>query len=202
MMDFAKIISFFLSPVFALFPMLYILISKSSQDHSYILKWTIFSYAFVLAVALFIIIGVMLGVFTNFDVSKREQRPLLFSFSAFAAFCYLASLLILNGPKILFIAFFAIVLGLTAIIIINRWIKASVHLATATALLLFVAIVYRGYSFLFLSLIPLLAWSRVKMKEHTPMETVIGTILGIVITLIAYLVSKQFLLGMVYSSPF
>lgn len=199
MLGFAKAISFFLGPVFILFPIPFILVAKFSQDYSYALKWAIFSYAFILVVALFVIAGVLFGVFSNFDVSKREQRPLLFSFSAFAAFCYLISLLILRGPKILFIGFFALVLGLTAIIIINRWIKASIHLATATAVFLFIGIVYKGYFFLLLILIPLLAWSRVKTKEHTPIETVIGSILGIVITLIVYSISRQFFLGMIYN---
>lgn len=199
MLGFAKAISFFLGPVFILFPIPFILVAKFSQDYSYALRWAIFSYAFILVVALFVIAGVLSGVFSNFDVSKREQRPLLFSFSAFAAFCYLLSLLILDGPKILFIGFFALVLGLTAIIIINRWIKASIHLATATAVFLFIGIVYKGYFFLLFLLIPLLAWSRVKTKEHTPIETVIGSILGIVITLIVYSISRQFFLGMIYN---
>jgi hypothetical protein len=199
MMGFARAISFFLGPVFTLFPIPFILVAKFSQDYSYALKWAIFSYAFILVVALFVIVGVIIGVFSNFDVSKREQRPLLFSFSAFVAFCYLLSLIILNGPKILFIGFFALVLGLTAIVIINRWIKASVHLATATAVFLLIGIVYKGYFFFLLGLIPFLAWSRVKTKEHTLVETIIGSILGIVITLIVYLISKQFFLGMIYN---
>ena len=199
MMGFAKAISFFLGPVFTLLPIPFILVARFSQDYSYALKWTIFSYAFILAVALFVIIGVMLGVFSNFDVSKREQRPLLFSFSAFATFCYLLSLYILNGPKVLFIGFFAIILGLIAIVIINKWIKASIHVATATSVLLFMGVVYKGYFFLLLILIPLLAWARIKTKEHTPTETIIGSILGVVITLIVYAVSKQFLLGMIYN---
>jgi membrane-associated phospholipid phosphatase len=199
MLKFARAISFFLGPVFILLPIPFILVTKVSQDYSYALKWTMFSYVFILAVALFVIVGVMLGIFSNFDVSKREQRPLLFSFSAFAAFCYLLSLIILNGPKVLFVGFFALILGLIGVIIINRWIKVSIHLAAATATLLFVGAVYKGYFFLLLFLIPLLAWARVKMKEHTPMETIIGSILGIVITLTAYLVSRQFLLGIIYN---
>jgi len=199
MTGFAKAISFLLSPVFTLFPMFFVLIAKFSQDYSHALKWTLFSYAFVLVVVLFVIVGVMLGVFSNFDVSKREQRPLLFSFSAFAAFCYLLSIIILNGPKVLLIGFLAFILGLTTIIVVNEWIKASIHLATATAAFLFIGITYRGYFFLLLTLIPLLAWSRVKTKEHTLMETVIGSILGIVITLTVYLISKQFLLRMLYN---
>ena len=199
MMAIAKVVSFFLGPVFILLPIPYILVERFTQDYFYALKWTIFSYAFILAVALFVIIGVFLGVFSNFDVSKRQQRPLLFSFSAFAIFCYLLSLYILDGPKVLFIAIFAIILGLIVIVIVNKWIKASIHMASATSVLLFVGIVYKGYFLLLLMLLPLLAWARVKTKEHTPLETVIGSVLGIVITLVVYAVSKEFLLGMIYN---
>jgi len=199
MTGFARAVSFLLSPVFALFPIPFILVAKFSQDYSHALKWAIFSYAFILVVVVFVIVGVMLGAFSNFNVSKKEQRPLLFSFSAFVIFCYLLSLIILQGPKILFIAVFAIVFGLIAFVIVNKWIKASIHVATATAVLLFIGVVYKGYFFLFLALIPLLAWSRIKIKEHSPIETIIGSVLGIVVTLIVYLVSKQFFLEMIYN---
>ena len=196
---FARGISFFLGPIFTLFPIPFILVAKFSKDYSYALKWTIFSYAFIMAVTLFVIMGVMFGVFSNFDVSKREQRPLLFSFCAFAAFCYLLSLLILNGPRVLFIALFAVVFGLIVAVIVNRWIKASIHMATLTSVVLFIGILYGGYFFLLFFLVALLAWARVKVKEHTPIETVVGTILGIVITLVVYQVSRQFFLGLIYS---
>jgi len=199
MMGFAKAISFLLGPSFVLLPIPFILVARFTQDYSYALKWTVFSYAFILAVATFVVIGVLLGVFSNFDVSKREQRPLLFSFCAFAMFCYLLSLLILDGPKILFIALFAIILGLIIIVIVNRWIKASIHVATLTSVVLLISIIYKGNYFLLLFLIPLLAWARVKMKQHTPLETVVGSVLGIVITLIAYTISKQFLMSLIYN---
>lgn len=195
----AQAISFFLGPVFTLLPIPFVLVSKFSESYYYALKWTVFSYAFILAVALFVIVGVILGVFSNFDVSKREQRPLLFSFSAFAIFCYLLSLLVLDGPKILFIALFAIALGLLIIIFVNKWIKASIHMATFTSVVLFIGIIYSGYYFLLLLLVPLLAWSRIKLKEHTSIETFIGTILGLVITLVVYFVSREFFSKMLYN---
>ena len=197
MMGFAKAVSFFLGPVFVILPVPFILVSKFTQDYYYALKWTIFSYAFILAVALFIIIGVLLGVFSNFDVSKREQRPLLFSFSAFAMFCYLVSLIILGGPKILFLALFAIVLGLITIVVVNRWIKASIHVATATSVILLIGIIYKGYFLILFALVPLLAWSRVKTKEHTVLETIIGSVLGVALILIVYTISKQYFVSLI-----
>jgi hypothetical protein len=199
MMGFARAVSFFLHPFFILAPIPFILVSKFSQDYSHALKWTIFSYVFVLAVVLFVFVGVMLGFFSNFNISKKEQRPLLALFSAFVIFCYTISLIVLRGPKILFVFVFAMVFSLIVYSIINKWIKASIHVGIATAVFLLIEIAYGGYFFLLLALIPLLAWARVKTKEHSPMETVIGSILGIVITLIVYLVSKQFFLGMIYN---
>lgn len=199
MTKFATAISVILSPIFTLFLIPFILVAKLSQDYSHALKWAIFSYAFVLVVILFIAAGVMLGVFSNFDVSKREQRPLLFSFTAFVIFCYLLSLIILHAPKILFLVVFALIFGLTVFIIVNKWVKASIHVATATAVFLLTGILYKGYFFLLLFLVPLLAWSRIRTKKHSLRETIVGSALGIMITLIVYLITKQFFLGMFYN---
>lgn len=199
MMRLAKAISFFLGPVFTLLPIPFILVARFNQDYYYALKWTVFSYAFMLVVALFVVVGVMLGIFSNFDVSKREQRPLLFSFSAFVALCYFLFLLVLDGPKVLFIVLFAIIFGLIVLVIVNRWVKASIHLATATAVFLFIEVIYGGYSFLLLFLIPVLAWARIKTKEHTLSETIIGCILGALLTLIVYTISRQFFLRIIYN---
>lgn len=197
MLFFAKIVSFLLGPLFMLFPVPYILVSKFTNDYYYALKWSVFSYIFVLAVAAFVSIGVLLGFFSNFYVSKREQRPLLFYFSAFIVLCYFLSLVVFDGPKILFLALFTIIFGLTVFVIINRKIKASIHLATATAVILLTIIVYGNYSFLFLLFIPLLAWARIKMKEHTLYETVIGIVLGVVLTVIVYTISRQYFIVLI-----
>lgn len=198
-MNFARVISFLLSPLFVLLPVPYILVSKFTDNHIYAVKWMVFSYMFILAVAAFIGIGVLLGIFSNFDVSKKEQRPLLFSFTAIVIFCYLASLLILDGPKILFVGVFGFILGLIILFIVNRWIKASVHLGILTSTLLLMCIAYGAYYFFLLLLIPVLAWSRIKMKEHTLLETMVGTMLGALMTLMVYTISKYFLAGILYN---
>lgn len=193
----AKAASFFLGPLFMLFPVPFILVSKFTNDYYYALKWTVFSYSFIIVVAIFVMIGVLLGFFSNFDVSKREQRPLLFGFSAFIMLCYLLSLIIFNGPRILFLALFTIILGLIVLVVVNIKIKASIHLATATSVILLTTIAYRGYFLFLLPLIPILAWARIKTKEHTLSETVIGIILGVVLTVIMYTISSKYFMALV-----
>ena len=199
MIKLAKIISFLLGPTFVLLPIPYILVSKFTNNNFYALKWAIFSYAFVVFVGIFVVLGVFLGVFTNFDVSKKGQRPIFFSLLAFTMFCYFISLVILSAPMILFFGIFSLFLGLIAIIIVTKWIKASIHIAVLVSVIFLIWFAYKeNYYFLF-SFVPILAWARIKSKEHTLQETIIGGFLGAIVTLSIYLVAKHFLLGMIYN---
>jgi len=75
---------------------------------------------------------------------------------------------------------------------VNRWIKVSIHTATVSAFGIFLAILYQGWFSLVLFLIPLMAWSRVKIKKHTPVEAVAGGFLGAFITIIVFILVKFF----------
>jgi len=188
----ARAISFLLSPIIVSFPALYLLIDKVSSNNMYVLKWAIISYFFILAVVIFVFMCVLFGIFSNFDVSKREERPLLFSFVGIMTFLYFVFLLVFNGPKILFVVIFAVVLGLIIISIVNQRIKASMHVAIISSIIFAVGIIYGGPYLLSLFLIPVMGWSRVKTKKHTPLETAIGAVLGGLLTIIVYVIAKQF----------
>ena len=193
MIIFARAISFLLSPIIVLFPALYLLINKASADSMYALEWTIISYFFIFSVAIFVLICVYFGIFSNFDVSKREQRPLFFLFAGLVTFLYLVFLIVFNGPKILLILISAAILGIIAIDLINTRIKASVHVATVSAFIFSLGLIYKGPYLLLLFLIPIMGWSRVKTKKHTPLEATIGGVLGGVLTIVIYIASKRFL---------
>lgn len=193
MMPFAKIISFFSNPIIVLLAAPYVLVDKVSSNDLYALKWTMFSYIFMGLVVVFVLAGVLIGFFSDIYISKREQRPLFFSFVGLIMFFYLISLLVLNGPKVLFVAVLGIFVGLIIIDTLNRWIKASLHLATLSAFVLSGGIVYGAHLFfLLLPLIPIVAWSRVKTKGHTVLEAALGGALGVVLTIIVYIISKRF----------
>ena len=71
--------------------------------------------------------------------------------------------------------------------LINLRLKVSIHVATVTALLFTLAIVYQGYYYVTLLLIPLVAWSRLRIKRHTLPETIVGACFGILLSLSLYL---------------
>ncbi len=189
----ARIISTVFNPFLILPPTLYLLIDRVAKNDIYAFKWAIFSFVFMSIVGIFVFFGVILGIFSDMDVSKREERPLLFAFMGIVAILYLISLFIFNAPKVLLVIVFAISLGLVLMSIVNSKIKASLHVATISSLISSIAIIYGGVFLLAFSIIPVIAWSRVKTKRHTLLEAVTGGILGIALTAIVYIVGKQFI---------
>ncbi|MCL4418746.1 hypothetical protein M1146_01440 [Patescibacteria group bacterium] len=189
----ARLISFLASPLILLLPSPYILVDKVSKNPLYALKWTVFSYVFLFSLVVYVVLGIFLGFFSDFDVSKKEERPRFFAFGAILTFLYLVSLFILAGPRILFVGTIGIILGVLVISIVNKWIKASVHTATVSAFSLSLVIIYGKELLPVLLLIPVVAWARVKIKKHTLLEVIVGGFLGLFLTIIVYISAKKFL---------
>ena len=186
----ARLISFLSSPFVLLLPTPFILVFKETGNITYSLKWTFFSYIFLFSVVVFVLLGMLVGFFSDYDVSKKEERPKLFAFGGIVTFLYFGSLIILNGPKVLYLVVFGIILGVFTISIVNNWIKASIHTATVCAFTLSLVILF-GYVFIpALLLIPAMAWARVKIKKHTLQEALVGGFLGLILTIIVYIIGR------------
>lgn len=185
----AQLISLLSNPLIVLFPVPFLLIYRVNGDITAASQWTFITFIFVLLVAIYILLNVEWGKFSDFDVSKREQRPVLFHFSGIIVIFYTLSLLVLNGPRVLYITVFGIILGVILLSFINQYIKASIHLATLTSVLIMVIIFYK-VSLLSLFLIPIVAWSRIKINRHSLIETITGTVFGFLLTLLMYTTLK------------
>lgn len=182
----ARIISFITNPIFILFPVPYLLMYRLGYGHSFSLKWTLHSLIFFIIAGLFVFYEYKHKVFSDMDVSKREQRPLLFSFMIGMALVYLLSLYLFSAPFILFFIVWGGILGILATTLINLKIKASIHIEALTAILI-VLVKALNISYLIFLLIPLVAWARIIEKKHTIIETIAGFMLGIILTLIMYI---------------
>lgn len=189
----ARAISDIFNPVVLLLPVPYLLVLHRTLDTAYSFRWAFFSWLFLLAIGLVMIYLVRRGVFSDLDVSRREQRPLLFLLSGGLTFAYCMSVFVLNGPRVLMVTALGILIGIFVLSIINTRLKASIHLATISALLTALGVVYGGaYASLFL-LIPVIGWARVKTHRHTVSETIVGSILGALLTLFMYILVKYIL---------
>ena len=114
----------------------------------------------------------------------------LYGFSIAQCAIYVFFLYFFNAPEILFIAIFGLIVGLISMELINNITKASVHVASISALATGLTL---GYGILFavsFLLVPLVAWARIVTHNHTKRQTAIGACVGILITLTVYVIFK------------
>jgi len=182
----AQFISAIASPLVIAIPFCYVIILKTTGSSTLALTWSIVSLVFVSIVGAFVYYGVKKGFFTNLDVSDRRQRPKLFLFTGAVCFLYLLIVIFFNGPKIIFVGLATLFFGIILAEIINTKVKASMHLAIFVGFATAMGILYGGPSWILFLFTPIVAWSRLVLKRHTPREVVVGTIFGIAVVLIAY----------------
>lgn len=187
---FAKALSYILNPVMLLLLTPFLLVYYRYHNLFYSLKWTVFSSVFLFVLGAFVFYEVRKKVFTDFDVSEKQQRPKLFFVSGILALLYAVSVLFLHGPEILFVSIIGIGLVLLTSSAINTKIKVSGHLATLTAFIFLLILLYSKLWIFALLLLPLLAWSRIKLHRHTLTEVITGSVIGVTITVGLYLLAK------------
>lgn len=189
----ARLVSFIFNPLLVLIFLPLFLVYKSTNNLNLALFWTGYSLLFILAIAIFILIGVRKKIFSNWDVSVRNQRPLLFSVFLILGIIYLLGLVLMNAPYVLFVVIIGLLSGIVLVSVINTKIKVSLHVATISALILGLVLGYGGYFSILLLIIPLVGWSRIKIDRHTLAEVISGWITGSLLLLGTYGVFKVFL---------
>lgn len=186
----AKIISTIFNPLLILVPVPYILIIKTTGNQNQAYFWTIFTLIFIIIFFLFVLVGIEKGYFSDLDVSKRKQRFFLYSFAIALSAFYSIFLYFLKAPEVLFIAVFGIIMGIFLIEAVNKVTKASVHVGMIAAFATSLVLGFGPLMILTFVFIPLVAWARIKTKNHTKKQTVIGAVLGVLTTLVVYVIFK------------
>ncbi len=135
----------------------------------------------VVAPLTFLIWQVLHGRVTDLDVHLREQRKaaLLVSIAGFGA-AWVALVLGHAHPFLTVLAGTGLMQWLAIFIITTRW-KISIHAASATGVSLLLIRMFGSPTAPFLVSIPLVAWSRIKLRHHTPAQTFAGICLGLTI---------------------
>lgn len=191
----AKLLSFIFNPLVFFLLMPYLVVLKQTNDHIAALRWAVFSAAFVIIGLIIVVIGKLRGTFSDFDLSKRNERakfylmlwPLLISYVA-AAFLFRGMFFSLSIIAV------GIVIGLVLFELVNRKIKASIHIGVAVAFAMAIGILFGWFYFgITILIVPILAWSRLILKRHTIEEVFTGAFLGTIITGIT-VVLAQFIL--------
>ena len=135
----------------------------------------------LLPVAALMVRQVRRGSWTNVDASNRAERPLLFVVGIAALAVLLGAVLVFRPGSFLIRGTVGVLIMFVVCAVATRWVKVSLHMAfgaLATTTLLFIG---SPAGWVLLAVMPVLAWSRLALKRHSPAEVAIGLLVGIAV---------------------
>jgi hypothetical protein len=192
---FAEFFSSIFNPIVFIFLMPFLIVYRQTASIGYALKWQLFTSVFLTIAVTFLLFGLHKKIFSDIDLTKREERKEFYKMSIILSACYLISSILFKGP-VFYISFAAggIVIGAFILSIINNYTKASVHLAVATAFVATIGVLYGFNVFIFLFwIIPLTLWARHYLGKHTALQMVIGALVGLSVTISTLFIARMFL---------
>lgn len=89
-----------------------------------------------------------------------------------------AVLLLLGAPREVVAVQAAMLSGAVTILALTAWRKVSMHTGVVASAVVLLVLLFGPWWLLAAPLVPLVAWSRVRLGNHTPFETVVGAIAG------------------------
>ncbi len=128
--------------------------------------------------ALVVVILKKMGKVNDYDISKRENRTLPFLIGVVGYFLGALTLYLLNAPPIIVGFMLCYAINTVLIFFITLVWKISVHVTSLGGPIAAMTYVFGLQSLWLLLLMPPLAWARVRLKAHTPMQTIVGGTLG------------------------
>jgi positive regulator of sigma E activity len=134
---------------------------------------------------------ILIKNFTNKSGNMRMQEPTAFFrkhrseiwiLGVVSMGIMVPSLILLGASPDLYGTFAALLGTSLAIAVVNRYFKASFHLAAITSVVIVVMLIW-GYKALpVVAIIPLVGWARYSLKQHTPYQLAAGFGLAIIIS--------------------
>ncbi|GAA2614252.1 hypothetical protein GCM10010399_51370 [Dactylosporangium fulvum] len=130
---------------------------------------------------LYILRGVRNGSLTDHHVGDHKQRrgPLLVGLGSIAV--GFAVLLWLGAHRDLIAAVVAGGVGLIVAMAVNHWWKMSIHAAVAAGSVVILMLVYGWLLAVTAPLVAAVGWSRVRLKDHTVSQVVVGAVVGAIV---------------------
>jgi len=164
----ARIVSAVAHP-FVLVP---ITVALSTRD----LRWTaIIAATTILPVLLVIVWNVRRGVWSDLDVSRRDQRSGLYWVAI--PLLLVAAMTVDTSPSMRR-GMLAVAVILVAGLVGNRFLKISMHMMLAAFCAVVLVRIHPWTPIATLPILAALAWSRWRLDRHTPAEIAVGLILG------------------------
>jgi len=160
---------------------------RSTSSALDVVKWSLISVAVSLLPVLFVVIYLVRNQkLEGLFIITRRQRTKIYLLAGVCAGIDCIILANLGAPKELMAAFIA---GFSAVIVftgINLLWKISIHTAFVTASVTALIILYGAIAAIAVVLVPLMAWSRIELKRHSPAQVAAGALLAALIVVVVF----------------
>ncbi|MEU8137622.1 phosphatase PAP2 family protein [Streptodolium elevatio] len=134
----------------------------------------------------FVLYGVRRGYWTDHHIRIRRQRAVPILGTAASVVVGLAALLRLDAPRDVVALVVAMLAGLAVALGVTAFWKISVHTAVAGGTVTVLALTFGSAVAAAAPLVALIGWSRVELRDHTPMQTVVGGLVGAMVAAIVF----------------
>jgi len=183
----ASLTSNILNPFLVSLVLILLLSFKSTSSAVDAVKWSLISIAAsILPVFLFIIYLVRKQKLESPFINVRKQRTKIYLLAGVFAGVGCIIFPYLEAPPTLRATFVA---GLSAVVVfmcVNLLWKISLHTAFVTASVTVLIILYGSMAAVAVVLVPLIAWSRIELKHHSPAQVAAGALLAALIVVVVF----------------
>jgi hypothetical protein len=128
--------------------------------------------------AILMAVQVRMGRWTNADASERHERPALLAVGGFGLLALAAWLAGSEPASPLLRGLAGPIALLASSAALNRWLKVSLHVGFATLSSLTLVRLGLPTGWALVAAVPILVWSRLVLRRHTPIELAAGVVLG------------------------
>ena len=144
------------------------------------LAWGLIAATFASLIPLaYVLRGVRRRHYDDHHVRPRERRPAVLLFAAASVLAGLALMVLFHAPRELIALVVAMLAGLALTLIVTYWwTKVSFHTAVAAGTATVLTLVFGSWLLLSWLVVIAVAWSRVRLGDHTVAQTLIGAVLG------------------------
>ena len=167
-------------PIIAALALLVAWDSSPTPDMAVVWGGIAATFASVLPYAI-ILRGVRRGRLSNTNLSLRQERIRLGVVALASIGIGLGLLVAFDAPAEMVALLVSIAAGIVCGWVITLWWKISVHAAIAAGAATVLLLVYGPALLVAWPLVPLVAWSRVQVGDHTAAQVLAGVALGIVV---------------------
>ena len=134
----------------------------------------------------YLVLGKRLGWVSDFEMTRRSERPRFILVSLSSDLLALAILYFFHGPPLLLVmALTYVCLGITMLTISNFW-KISLHMAGVSGFSMALVFVFGAPALITFFSLPLVAWARWYRRKHTLAQLTAGAFAGMLITALVF----------------